>query len=58
MCDEEKLKKAIDQITIIAELMMAADCQRPSEFSPGIINRIGVELSEAVEKIEDEIKNF
>lgn len=58
MSDEDELKKHMDAILIIAELMMNADCQRPAEFSPGVVNRMGILLSESVEKITEQLKDY
>lgn len=58
MTDEEDLKKNMDAILIIAELMMNTDCQRPAEFSPGVVNRMGILLSESVEKIHEKLKDY
>lgn len=54
--DEEKLKKSLDTIVVVSELMMNESTESIVEFSPGVLNKLGLMLNEAAENIKNVIK--
>ena len=48
---DEAKKEELYKIKAIAELMMNQDCGNPVEFSAGVINVLGRQIHESLEKI-------
>lgn len=53
--DESKIEELI-KIKAIGELMMNQDASNPVEFGAGIVNSLGRQITEAVDKVLD--KNY